>query len=71
MLYVAEMQPGISDGAVLDLANQGAMLLLTADKDLAEVVAGAIRDRAEEIGQAFTIIMPGIVRIRRKKSGPW
>jgi predicted nuclease of predicted toxin-antitoxin system len=36
--YVAEMEPGISDGAVLDLANREAALLLTADKDFGELV---------------------------------
>jgi predicted nuclease of predicted toxin-antitoxin system len=36
--YVAEMQPGISDDAVLDLANEEAALLLTADKDFGELV---------------------------------
>ena len=36
--YVAEMEPGISDDAVLNLANQEARLLLTADKDFGELV---------------------------------
>jgi predicted nuclease of predicted toxin-antitoxin system len=36
--YVAEMEPGISDEAVLDLANRKAALLLTADKDFGELV---------------------------------
>lgn len=31
--YIAEMEPGISDDRVLDLANQEADVLLTADKD--------------------------------------
>ena len=34
--YVAEMEPGISDDAVLDIANREVALLLTADKDLAK-----------------------------------
>ena len=38
VLYVAEMEPGISDDAVLDLANQEGALLLTADKDFGELV---------------------------------
>jgi predicted nuclease of predicted toxin-antitoxin system len=37
-LYVAEMEPGISDDAVLTLANQEAGVLLTADKDFGELV---------------------------------
>lgn len=36
--YVAEMEPGISDRTVLDLANQKNALLLTADKDFGEIV---------------------------------
>ena len=38
MRYVAEMEPGISDDIVLDLANQEADVLLTADKDFGELV---------------------------------
>ncbi len=36
--YVAEMEPGISDNFVLDLANQEGAILLTADKDFGELV---------------------------------
>ena len=36
--YVVEMEPGISDDAVLDLANREGALLLTADKDFGELV---------------------------------
>ncbi len=36
--YVAEMEPGISDDIVLDLANQQEAILLTADKDFGELV---------------------------------
>lgn len=38
VLYVAEMQPGITDDNVLELANQQGALLLTADKDFGELV---------------------------------
>lgn len=38
MWYVAEMAPATPDGAVLDVANQEAALLLTADKDFGEAV---------------------------------
>ncbi len=38
ILYVAEMEPGIADDTVLDLANQEEALLLTADKDFGELV---------------------------------
>lgn len=36
--YVAEMEPGISDDTVLDLAHREAEVLLTADKDFGELV---------------------------------
>lgn len=35
---VAEMNPGISDDVVLDLANREGALLLTADRDFGELV---------------------------------
>ena len=38
VLSVAEMEPGISDAAVLTMANQRQALLLTADKDFGELV---------------------------------
>ncbi len=36
--YVAEMDPGTSDDAVLELANREEVILLTADKDFGELV---------------------------------
>lgn len=36
--YVAEMEPGIADDIVLDLANREGTILLTADKDFGELV---------------------------------
>jgi len=36
--YVTEMEPGISDNLVLDLANREGAVLLTADKDFGELV---------------------------------
>ena len=50
--YVAEMEPGISDEAVLDLANREGSLLLTADKDFGELVFRQHR------------LMPGVILIR-------
>jgi predicted nuclease of predicted toxin-antitoxin system len=38
VLYVAEMDPGISDEKVLAVANERNTLLLTADKDFGELV---------------------------------
>jgi len=92
--YIAEMEPGIADDTVLDLANQEAALLLTADKDFgelvfrqrrlapgivlirlagltptskAEVVASAINEHASELSQAFAVITPRAIRIRRMR----
>ena len=36
--YIAEMEPGVSDDVVLNLANQEGVLLITADKDFGELV---------------------------------
>ena len=38
VLYVAEMSPGLDDGAVLALANQSGSVLVTSDKDFGELV---------------------------------
>ncbi|MEW6447649.1 MAG: DUF5615 family PIN-like protein [Bacillota bacterium] len=38
VIAVVEMEPGISDTAVLDLANAREALLVTADKDFGELV---------------------------------
>jgi predicted nuclease of predicted toxin-antitoxin system len=38
VLYVAEMEPGITDDVVLERANEAAANLLTADKDFGELV---------------------------------
>ncbi len=38
VLNVLEIEPGISDDEVLDLANQNSALLLTADKDFGELI---------------------------------
>lgn len=37
VLYVTEMDPGISDEAVLSLANEKEAVLLTADRDFGEL----------------------------------
>lgn len=50
--YVAEMDPGIADDVVLDLANREGAPLLTADKDFGELL---FRQRR---------IAPGIIFIR-------
>src|SRR4051812_43324437 len=38
VLYIAEMEPGISDDVVLARANERNALLVTADKDFGELV---------------------------------
>jgi predicted nuclease of predicted toxin-antitoxin system len=95
VLYVAEMEPGVSDDAVLDRAKQDNALLLTADKDFgelvfrqrrltsgvilirlaglsplskAQIVAEAILKHSAELPQAFTVIAPGAIRIRRHET---
>ncbi|MBN3927905.1 DUF5615 family PIN-like protein [Nostoc sp. NMS4] len=68
-LYVVEMQPGIPDDEVLNLANNESAILLTSDKDFGELVfrlcriaAGVVlirlfglssNDRAEIIANAI------------------
>jgi predicted nuclease of predicted toxin-antitoxin system len=38
VIYVAELSPGITDDAVLELANADERILMTADKDFGELV---------------------------------
>ena len=38
VLYVAELDPGIGDEFVLEMANAAGALLLTADKDFGELI---------------------------------
>ena len=38
VLYVAEMEPGVTDIVVLERANEQTALLVTADKDFGELV---------------------------------
>lgn len=38
VLYIAEVEPSISDNAVFDRANEKAALLVTGDKDFGELV---------------------------------
>lgn len=91
VIYIAELDPGISDDVVLDQANEQGALLLTADKDFgelifrlrrihkgvvlvrlagispeqkAEIVAGVFQHHAEGLLNNFSVISPGMVRIR-------
>jgi predicted nuclease of predicted toxin-antitoxin system len=91
VVYVAELSPGISDEAVLELANGDERVLVTADKDFgelvfrlnqvafgvllvrlaglasaskADVVSQLVREHGREMVEAFTVVSPGLVRIR-------
>ena len=90
--YVVDMEPGICNGDVVEIANQMKAILLTADKDFGEmvfqqrlvnrgvvlirlaglspthkagIVASAIRNHLTELTQAFSVVTPGAIRIRR------
>ncbi|HEX6622828.1 MAG TPA: DUF5615 family PIN-like protein [Pyrinomonadaceae bacterium] len=92
VLYIAEMEPGITDDVVLGRANERGALLVTADKDFGELVfrqglvnsgvvllrlaglspetratllSDVLQDREAELLRAFSVISPGMVRIRR------
>ncbi len=93
VLYVAEMDPGISDEKVLATANDKNALLLTADRDFgelvyrlrrisagvmlmrlaglspggkAELMSSVVRDHGEQLIHTFTVVTPGMVRVRPK-----
>ena len=92
ILYVAEMEPGISDETVLQRANKHKALLITEDKDFGELVyrqnlvhsgvvllrlmgllsstkantvSKALMEHGKETWGVFTVISPGMVRIRK------
>jgi predicted nuclease of predicted toxin-antitoxin system len=92
--YVAEMEPGISDLAVLDIAAKHGAVLVTSDKDFGELsyrqgrsasgiillrlaelnpdaraalVSDAVSGHEAELADAFTVISPGVLRIRRRR----
>ena len=92
VLYVTEMDPGLSDDEVLDKAEKGSAILITADKDFGELVfrqqritkgvvlvrlAGLLSSKKAEIAStmikkhldaiqnAFSVISPNAIRIRR------
>lgn len=93
VVYVSEMDPGISDDVVLSIANNMGALLVTADKDFgelvfrrqqinagvllvrlaglshhakAELVAAVVRDHSTELPGAFSVLSPGMIRIRNQ-----
>ena len=65
--YVAEMEPGVPDDVVLDLANQEADILLTADKDFGELVfrqgrlmSGILLEVCHRIARRRLLLQPSI-----------
>ena len=62
VLAVAEMEPGVSDNAVIDLANREAALLLTADKDFGELVYRQGR-------QAHGVLLARLVGLSPERKG--
>ena len=93
VLYIAELEPSISDDLVLERANKKEALLITGDKDFGElvfrqrrihggvvlirlaglspkakatIVSGVFRDRKDELFHVFSVISPGMVRIRHR-----
>ena len=92
VLYVAEIDPGISDDAILSRAASLNLMLVTADTDFGELVfrqrrissgvllirllglaaetkaeltANTLARHSHEMADAFTVLTPGLVRIRR------
>jgi predicted nuclease of predicted toxin-antitoxin system len=59
--YIVELEPGMSDDAVLQLANKEAALLLTADKDFGEMV---FRQRLHMHGVVL-IRLAGVTPVRK------
>ncbi len=57
VLYVAEMEPGISDDIVLDRANEKSALLVTGDKDFGELV---FRDKRLTTGGVILFRLAGL-----------
>ncbi len=95
VVYIAEIDPSISDEIVLSKANEKNALLITADKDFgelvfrqgrinagvllvrlaglsfakkAQIVATVLRDHGTALLGAFSVVSPGMIRIRQKLS---
>ena len=81
VLAVAEMEPGVPDNVVLDLANAEAAMLITGDKDFGELAFRQSRlpgtakaailihffgAHFYELPGSFTVVSPGMVRIRKR-----
>jgi predicted nuclease of predicted toxin-antitoxin system len=57
VLYVAEIEPSISDTIVFERANEKAALLITADKDFGEIV---FRDKKLSSGGVILLRLVGL-----------
>jgi len=57
VLYIAEMEPSISDDMVLHRANEAASLLVAADKDFGELV---FRERRLSSGGVVLVRLAGL-----------
>jgi len=62
VLYVAEMEPGITDDIVLERANEKTSLLVTADKDFGELV---FRDKRLTEGGVILLRLVGLSAERK------
>lgn len=62
VLYVAEMEPGITDAEVLERANRAAALLITADKDFGELV---FREKRLAAGGVVLLRLAGLASGRK------
>ena len=94
VLYIAEMQHGLTDDEILEISNREEILLITTDKDFGELifrqhritsgillirlsglsatqkgemVSSAINKHSTELSNAFTVISPKAIRIRKMK----
>jgi len=62
VLYVAEMEPNISDEIVLERANENSALLVTGDKDFGELV---FRDKQLTTGGVILLRLAGLTAARK------
>ncbi len=62
VLYIAEMEPGVTDDVVLDRANEITALLLAADKDFGELV---FRERRLSSGGVVLTRLAGLSAERK------
>ena len=64
VLYIAEVEPSISDNVVFDRANEKLALLVTADKDFGEIV---FRDNRLSSGGVVLLRLAGLPTEKKAK----